>query len=165
MNGKLAAVGIVVVAFMARGISAPATAPKASASDRTEQPETPIDRPASTPFRALANTSFDAGVKQAIFARANFLFDRAQDEGNAIVWLNAHYKAVAGDIGYLRKTLGSPTGEADQFAQTVNRSAELAATALAIDWMKTSRPRLDRAAVNLSPILDEYRQTQGGQQR
>lgn len=159
MNGKLAAVGIVVVAFMARGISAPATAPKATASDRTEQPETPTDSPAATPFKELANTSFDVGVKQAIYARAAFLFDRAQNEGNAIEWLNAHYHSVAGDIGYLRRTLGSPTGEADQFAQTVNRSAELAATALAIDWMKTSRPRLDRAAVNLSPILDQYQQT------
>ncbi|MBD2025254.1 hypothetical protein [Leptolyngbya sp. FACHB-711] len=162
MNGKLAAVGIVVVAFMARGISAPATAPKATASDRTEQPET-TDRPAATPFKTVANTSFDSGVKQAIYARAAFLYDRAQDEGNAIGWLNNHYRTVAGDIGYLRRSLGSPTGEADQFAQTVNRSAELAATALAIDWMKTSRPRFDRAAVNLSPILEQYQQTRGQQ--
>lgn len=158
MSGKFAILGILVMAFIARGISAPNSAPKANAADRTEQPQT-ADRAPATSFKTMADVSFTNGVKSAVYARASFLYRKAQDEGNAIEWLRSHYKATAGDVAFLKSSLGSPTGEADQFSQTVNRSAELSATALAIDWMTTSRPRLDKGAVNLAPILDQYAAT------
>lgn len=158
MKGKLALLTLLVLAFILRGITAPAQQPKAQAAPETsEAPQ----RRASTPFKQMASTAFNNGVRGAIYARAVYLYQAAQKQQNAEQWLSDYYNRTAGDVGFIKQQYGSPVGDAEQFNQTLGRSAELASVSLALDWMMSSSPRLDRAAVNLDPVLDSYNAIKG----
>lgn len=150
-----------VLVLMFRGLSAPPSREQsARATDAPEAapPSSPASSQPTSPYLKFALTSFDVGVRGAANARAVQLFHRAQQEQNAIAWMDAYCRKVAGDIAFLRQNYGAVTGDADQNAQLLNRSSELAAAALALHWLKSGDIDTGKAAVNLQPILDQYQE-------
>lgn len=157
-----------ITVLMVRGLSAPPS------NENQARATAPMDTPApalnapSTPYLELARTTFDDGTRQAVNARAVELFRRAQEQTEAIAWIEQHCRAVAGDVAYLKNTFGTLTGEADQYSQFLNRSAELAACALAQHWLVSGGIAVDATpGVNPTEILNKYNEVypSNGQQQ
>lgn len=157
-----------LLVMMLRGLSAPPSREQSARANDVSPSAAPAAVPTSqavsSPYLEFALTSFDVGVRGAANARAVQLFHRAQQEQNAIAWMDAYCRKVAGDIAFLRQNFGAVTGEADQNAQLLNRSNELAAAALALHWLLSGDLDAGKAAVNLQPILDQYQEVFSGQQ-
>lgn len=155
-----------ITVLLVRGLSAP---PSRENAARATGPvptvptgeETDGGAAADSNYMALARLTFDDGVKAVVNARAVQLFNRAQQEGDAIAWLDQHCRAVAGDVAYLRQTLGTITGEGGQFGEFLNRTAEFSACNVAMHWAKEGGVATDASSVNPSAILKQYFEVYG----
>lgn len=143
--------------LMVRGLSAPPS------NENQAQATAPLDTPApalnapSSPYFDLARVAFDDGTRGAVNARAVELFRRAQEQTEAIAWIDKHCRTVAGDVAYLKNTYGTVTGKAEQFTEFLNRSAELAACALAHHWLVSGGIAVDASpGVTPDEILNKY---------
>jgi len=171
MNPKILT-AVPVMAFltvlMVRGMSGPPNPDNqaaATASAPMHDPSPSTSSP-STPYFSMAKTAFE-GTRGIVNARGVELFRRAQQEPEAIAWIDQHCRAVAGDVAYLQKTFGTVTGEASQFSEFLNRSAELAACNLARHWLETGGIAVDALpGVNPTDILNKYQEVYpSGQQQ
>lgn len=145
---------LAVIALVMRGLSAPVSHMEAStaAPDPSTQQKPPIVKSQLFEFAMTAKSATVAAMN----ARAVYLYSEAQKQSDPIAWLDQYFRKVAGDVAALKQQYGAPTGSAEQFTQVTNRSAELAAVALALDWAKTGNPDLSKVAVPLDPILASY---------
>jgi hypothetical protein len=140
-------------ALVSRGMVAPLQQSLVKADTVSQNRLKHDDSAPSVPEFEIARTSLDAGVRGAINARAIYLFTHAQKQSDAIAWADQHAHTVAGDLAFLRQSLGQPTGEAAQFADVLNRSAEFAAACLALHWLKHGGIDYSRSNVSLDEIL------------
>lgn len=150
--------------LVARGLGAnPDAADTAATASHAMPPSTDAPLQAMSPYRDFANVVHSEGIVKIVQARAVTLFQRAQTEGNARGWIDAYCRSVAGDVAYQRQTYGTLTGSAEQFAEFLNRSGELAACSLAQHWIENGG--LDAAAtVNPDAILQQYQEVYGNAQ-
>ncbi|HIK39776.1 hypothetical protein [Thermoleptolyngbya sp. M55_K2018_002] len=145
-------------ALVVRGMAAPLQQSLVKADTVSQNRLKHDDSAPSVPEFEIARTSLDAGVRGAINARAIYLFTHAQKQPDAIAWADQHARTVAGDLAFLRQSLGQPTGEAAQFAEVLNRSAEFAAACLALHWLKHGGIDYSRSNVSLDQILQHYQE-------
>jgi len=143
------------VVLILRGLSAAPgedVTAQATGSTATTQPI----QVTSSEYMQFARLVMDEGVRASVNARAMELFAIAQANGDALVWIDSHCRAVAGDIAFQQKSLGVVTGEAQQFTELLNRAGELAACSLAQHWLSTGSMAQLPKAVDLDPILKKY---------
>ena len=160
MNAKFltaAPVLAFVTVILLRGLAAPQTDENAAQATASMDTPTPSINAPSSPYLELARLSFDEGTRGVVNARAVELFRVAQQQPEAIAWIDKHCRAVAGDVAYLKQTYGAVTGKAEQYTEFLNRSSELAACALAHHWLVSGGIAVDASpGVTPDEILKKY---------
>lgn len=119
---------------------------------------TPVQTPVQAPpeemgqYRRLADAVYKMPLRDAVYARANYLFSKAQEQPNAQAWLSDRHDALLDEVKDIHSQYGVLTGEAEQFELATNLLSEIAATQLAWQWVTTG---LDQqpASVNLNPLI------------
>jgi len=102
-----------------------------------------------SPYLTLARRIFEEGTKASVNTRAVQLFTIAQSkQEGAIVWTAGYCRKTANEVGELRRKYGVISGEAVQFGEFLNRSAELSACVLAYHWALNGGVATDKTTVN-----------------
>lgn len=142
-------------AFMLRMISLNMNAPVsgevvAQSAEPTEQPEEEL--PPEQPFvdpptgYGLVVQSANTAIDSAIYSRAHVLLTKAQESGDAALWLNEYRQKLTSDLKAKQQNIGVFDGDAEKFNTGLNRTGESAALALALMWLEQPQSKESAAA-------------------
>ncbi|MDX2213752.1 MAG: hypothetical protein SFY66_10750 [Oculatellaceae cyanobacterium bins.114] len=165
MISKFISVPVValVTVLIVRGLSAPPSRqePAIAISNPGTSPSSGDAVSANSPYLQLARDIYSQSIRSVINARAVELFTKAQESGDAIAWTDKLCRDVAGDIASLRQQYGTVTGEAVQYGELLNRTAELSACLVAYHWVVNGGVASDQTTVNPSALIQAFEEVLG----
>ncbi len=157
-------------AFMLRMLSLNMNAPVsgevvAQSAEPTEQEQPEDEQPPEQPFvdpptgYGLVVQSANNAIDSAIYSRAHVLLTKAQQSGDAALWLNEYRQKLTSDLQAKQKEAGVFDGDAGKFATGINRTGEAAALALALLWLEQPESKeAAPAAYSLQSIISQLEQ-------
>lgn len=163
LRNKLALLllGAFILRMMSLNMDAEADQPEIeqqSATPTSEQSDTGESTQPSTGFAAVVETA-NSGIDAAIYSRAHVLLTKAQESGDAALWLNEYRQQLTSDLQAKQKEAGVFDGDASKFATGINRTGEAAALALALLWLEQPESKeAAPAAYSLQSIISQLEQ-------
>ena len=144
---------MLLVGFKVMNQTVETNQPNAATAEPTAV-QTPVQAPPEDlgQHKELASAIYKTPLRQAIYARANYLFSKAQEQPNAQAWLSDRHEALLDEVKGIHSQYGVLTGEAEQFELATNLLSEIAATQLAWQWVTTGLEQ-QPASVNLNPLI------------